>query len=127
MAQDGEVFLLDRGEPVRIMYLAQRMIDLFGMTLCDEVNTDGDIEIEVTGLRPGEKFYEELLIGNKPIDTEHPQIMKTKKPIMARDTLLDQLEILRSHIAHNDAVAIRALLSKLVPDFIDRGSPAVAR
>ena len=76
MAQGGEVFVLDMGEPVRIADLARQMLLLSGLTVKDEANPQGDIEIKVTGLRPGEKLYEELLIGNNPLPTAHPRIMK---------------------------------------------------
>ncbi|HGY1015878.1 TPA: polysaccharide biosynthesis protein, partial [Aeromonas salmonicida subsp. smithia] len=75
MGEGGDVFVLDMGQPVRIMDLAKRMIRLSGLTLRDELRHDGDIAIEVTGLRPGEKLYEELLIGDDARGTEHPRIM----------------------------------------------------
>jgi FlaA1/EpsC-like NDP-sugar epimerase len=73
MGGNGEVFLLDMGEPVKIIELAKRMVELSGLKLKDADN-HGDIEIKITGLRPGEKLYEELLIGEQPISTEHPEI-----------------------------------------------------
>ncbi|WOX51150.1 nucleoside-diphosphate sugar epimerase/dehydratase [Aeromonas sp. CD] len=75
MGEGGDVFVLDMGQPVRIMELAKRMIRLSGLTLRDELRPDGDIAIEVTGLRPGEKLYEELLIGDDARGTEHSRIM----------------------------------------------------
>ena len=71
MAKGGDVFVLDMGQSVKIMDLARRMIELSGLTVKDEQNPDGDIEIEITGLRPGEKLYEELLIGDNPKPTSH--------------------------------------------------------
>ncbi|MFM7801259.1 MAG: UDP-N-acetylglucosamine 4,6-dehydratase family protein, partial [Limnohabitans sp.] len=76
MAKGGDVFVLDMGEPVRIMDLARRMIELSGLRVKDEKYPDGDIEIEISGLRPGEKLYEELLIGDNPKPTSHSRIMK---------------------------------------------------
>ncbi len=76
MAEGGDVFVLDMGKPVRICDLAQRMIHLMGMTVRDEKNPEGDIEIAYTGLRPAEKLYEELLIGNNVTGTEHPMILR---------------------------------------------------
>jgi len=73
MGGNGEVFLLDMGEPVKIIDLAQRMVELSGLKVKD-INNQGDIKIKITGLRPGEKLYEELLIRNKPIATDHPEI-----------------------------------------------------
>ena len=79
MGEGGDVFVLDMGQPVRIMELAKRMIRLSGLTLRDEQRPDGDIAIEVTGLRPGEKLYEELLIGDDARRTEHPRIMMAQE------------------------------------------------
>jgi FlaA1/EpsC-like NDP-sugar epimerase len=76
MANGGDVYVLDMGEPVRIADLAQRMIQLMGLTVRDEENPHGDIAIEYTGLRPGEKLYEELLIGDNVADTQHPMILR---------------------------------------------------
>jgi len=72
MGQGGDVFVLDMGQPVKIMDLARRMIQLSGLSVRDAAHPDGDIEIAVTGLRTGEKLYEELLIGDNPQPTEHP-------------------------------------------------------
>src|SRR5690606_1980052 len=76
MAKGGDVFVLDMGKPVKIEDLARRMIHLMGLTVKDERNPDGDIEIVYTGLRPAEKLYEELLIGTNVTGTEHPMIMR---------------------------------------------------
>ena len=78
MAKGGEVFLLDMGEPIKIYDLAKKMIQLSGLQLKDKNNPNGDIEILITGLRPGEKLYEELLIENKSLPTIHPKIFKAK-------------------------------------------------
>jgi FlaA1/EpsC-like NDP-sugar epimerase len=75
----GTVFVLDMGEPVKIIDLAGRMIELSGFSLQDESNPDGDIAIEVVGLRPGEKLYEESLIGDNPMPTQHSRIMKAQE------------------------------------------------
>jgi FlaA1/EpsC-like NDP-sugar epimerase len=82
MARGGEVFVLDMGKPVRIKDLAEKMIHLMGFTVRDEDNPDGDIEIEYTGLRPAEKLYEELLIGNNVTGTEHPMIMRAEEDFL---------------------------------------------
>ncbi|WP_460233643.1 polysaccharide biosynthesis protein [Aurantivibrio plasticivorans] len=79
MGMGGDVFVLDMGEPVKILDLAKKMIHLSGLTLRDEKNRDGDISISVTGLRPGEKLYEELLIGDNVSGTEHPRIMRAEE------------------------------------------------
>ncbi len=82
MASGGDVFVLDMGEPVRIADLARRMVELSGLALKVAANPNGDIEITVTGLRPGEKLFEELLIGDNPLPTSHPRIMKAHKDFL---------------------------------------------
>jgi len=94
MAHGGEVFVLDMGEPIRIVDLARRMIGLMGLTLRDEENTQGDIAIEFTGLRPGEKLFEELLLGDNVTRTEHPMILRAREyalPWKHVRRLLDEL------------------------------------
>jgi FlaA1/EpsC-like NDP-sugar epimerase len=86
MGGNGEVFLLDMGEPVKIIELAKRMVELSGLKVKD-INKNGDIEIKITGLRPGEKLYEELLIGNNPVPTDHPEIF------MGLETYLPKTEL----------------------------------
>jgi FlaA1/EpsC-like NDP-sugar epimerase len=117
MAIGGEVFVLDMGDPVRIVDLAERMIELSGLLLRNEANPDGDIEIEVVGLRPGEKLYEELLIGDNPEATAHRQVMKAHDSFMGWVLLLQMLEDLRLVNSANDPRAIRAILEALVPEF----------
>jgi FlaA1/EpsC-like NDP-sugar epimerase len=93
MGGNGEVFLLDMGEPIKIIELAKRMVELSGLKVKD-VNDHGDIEIKVTGLRPGEKLYEELLIGDQPISTDHPEIfmgMEDFLPEQMLKTLIEEL------------------------------------
>lgn len=80
MAQGGDVFVLDMGAPVRIIDLARRLIELSGRTVRDEKTPNGDIELCITGLRPGEKLYEELLIGDNAMQTLHPRVMKAHEP-----------------------------------------------
>jgi FlaA1/EpsC-like NDP-sugar epimerase len=82
MGLGGDVFVLDMGESVRIYDLASRIVELSGLTLRNEKNPHGDIEIKVTGLRPGEKLFEELLIGENPQPTAHPKIMKAHEEFM---------------------------------------------
>ena len=98
MAKGGDVFVLDMGKPVRIQSLATRMINLMGLTVRDEDNPDGDIEIQYTGLRPAEKLYEELLIGTDVSGTQHPRIMRAREDYLR----LDKLEILIAEL--NDAL-----------------------
>jgi FlaA1/EpsC-like NDP-sugar epimerase len=94
LATGGDVFVLDMGKPVRIRDLAEKMIHLMGLTARDNDNPDGDIEIRYTGLRPAEKLYEELLIGNSVTGTEHPRIMRAEEDSLSWEELkplLDQL------------------------------------
>jgi FlaA1/EpsC-like NDP-sugar epimerase len=93
MGGNGEVFLLDMGEPVKILELAKRMVELSGLKV-KNANNSGDIEIKITGLRPGEKLYEELLIGEHPIPTDHPEIfmgMEDFLPAQELKTLIEKL------------------------------------
>ncbi len=117
MAQGGDVFVLDMGEPVRIMDLAQRMVQLSGLTVRDANHPEGDIEITVTGLRPGEKLYEELLIGDHPELTRHPRIMKAHEDFLPWPTLLPQLDALRAAATQGDVPAIRAVLQHCVQGY----------
>ena len=113
MAQGGEVFVLDMGEPVKISDLARLMVELSGLTIRDAEHPEGDIEIRVTGLRPGEKLYEELLIGNQPLPTLHPRIMKAHEEYLLWPVLEEKLKELELKINHNDIKAVRQLLKSL--------------
>ncbi|MDQ1228589.1 nucleoside-diphosphate sugar epimerase/dehydratase [Sphingomonas sp. SORGH_AS_0879] len=117
MARGGEVFVLDMGEPVRIIDLARNVIELSGFTVRDEDNPHGDIEIKVVGMRPGEKLYEELLIGNDPVASAHPRILMASEPFEAWERLRAHLDRLEELIAANDVVATKALLGQVVPEF----------
>ncbi len=114
MASGGEVFVLDMGEPVRILDLAHRMVELSGMKVRDEAHPDGDIEIAITGLRPGEKLYEELLIGDNPTPTAHPRIMKAHEDHLSWPVLELQLQTLRRAAGNSDVAAIKAVLQACV-------------
>ncbi|QWD89708.1 polysaccharide biosynthesis protein [Polynucleobacter sp. MWH-CaK5] len=118
MSQGGEVFILDMGQPVKILDLAKRLIDLSGLSFRDDKNPHGDIEIQVTGLRPGEKLYEELLIGDNPVSTNHPRIMKGLENFMAWDQLELQLAQLSDAILINDESAIKGHLRTLVAGYV---------
>ncbi|MAD95437.1 MAG: hypothetical protein CML33_08080 [Rhodobacteraceae bacterium] len=87
------------GEPIKIYDLAVRMVELSGLSLKDESNPEGDIEIQITGLRPGEKLYEELLIGNEPHPTVHARIMRGSEGSLNIETLANNLEILKNLVA----------------------------
>jgi FlaA1/EpsC-like NDP-sugar epimerase len=117
MANAGDVFVLDMGQPVRIFDLAKRMIELSGLTLRDEQDPDGDIEIEITGLRPGEKLYEELLIGSNPEPTSHARIMKAREDFIPWQELEGKLEALEVALNVNDVGVIREMMSSLVTGY----------
>ena len=123
MAQGGDVFVLDMGQPVKIMDLARRMAQLSGLSVRDEGNPDGDIDIVITGLRPGEKLYEELLIGDNPEATSHERIMKAREDFVTWDLLAPLLVRMRQAAFHNNEHDMRAILLQLVhgytPDNID--------
>ena len=121
MAKGGDVFVLDMGESVKIMDLAQRMIQLSGLTLRTEDNPDGDIAIEITGLRPGEKLYEELLIGTDPQPTLHPRIMKASEEKMAWSDLQDSLNAMQVALDVNDVGVLRRMLEQLVSGYHPSG------
>jgi FlaA1/EpsC-like NDP-sugar epimerase len=95
MAEGGDVFVLDMGDSVKIVDLARRMIQLTGLEVRDEKNPEGDIEIVYSGLRPGEKLYEELLIGDNVVGTQHPKILRAQEEILPHDELMRLLEELR--------------------------------
>ncbi|MBY3030272.1 polysaccharide biosynthesis protein [Rhizobium leguminosarum] len=121
MADGGDVFLLDMGEPVRIADLARKMVELSGLAVRDEDNPEGDIELSVTGLRPGEKLFEELLIGDNPKTTEHPRIMKAREDFLLWPELLKKLNALNAVLDRNDMIAARAILAKLVSGYSSTG------
>jgi FlaA1/EpsC-like NDP-sugar epimerase len=110
MGQGGDVFVLDMGEPVSILDLARRMIHLSGFTVRDESNPDGDIEIQFTGLRPGEKLYEELLIGDNVIGTAHPKIMRAEELVIDWEQLEQVLSCLSSANENDDCASARDIL-----------------
>ena len=117
MAHGGEVFVLDMGEPVKIRDLAARMIKLMGLTVKDGDNPNGDIEISFTGLRPAEKLYEELLIGENVAGTEHPRIMRAREDYLSRDEinpLLDELQLAARAV---DRRQVRDVLMRAVIEY----------
>ena len=117
MANGGDVFVLDMGKPVKIRDLAYRMIRLMGLTVCDESNPDGEIEIKYIGLRPAEKLYEELLIGSNVTGTEHPRIMRADEESMSLEQLNAVLSDLMSACKDLDHEAARAVLKNAVREY----------
>ncbi|MFP1683014.1 polysaccharide biosynthesis protein [Alloalcanivorax sp. C16-1] len=114
MARGGEVFVLDMGEPVRILDLAHAMVRLMGFTVRDEHHPDGDIEIVFSGLRPGEKLYEELLIGERASGTRHAMIMQASEEMLGMEQLQAALEAFRAALESGDGEAVKALLREHV-------------
>jgi FlaA1/EpsC-like NDP-sugar epimerase len=117
MGTGGDVFVLDMGKPVRIDDLAKKMIRLSGLEVKNESNPDGDIEIKYTGLRPGEKLYEELLIGDNVSDTDNPLIMRAEEDMLSWDELEPTLNSLKIAITDCDQKKLRELLIQIVPGF----------
>ncbi len=117
MAEGGEVFVLDMGQPVRIMDLAQRMIRLSGLTVKDQSRPDGDIAIEITGLRPGEKLHEELLLGNNPQPTKHPRIQMAMEDRVPWTELEQDLLQMQTAVQNQDEPALQELLQKRVQGY----------
>jgi FlaA1/EpsC-like NDP-sugar epimerase len=118
MAKGGDVFMLEMGQPVKIMDLARRMIELSGLIVRDEQNPDGDVEIEITGLRPGEKLYEELLIGDNLHSTLHPRIMRAQEEFISWSEFEHKLKSLEIALNVNDVGVIRLMLQQLVTGYL---------
>jgi len=114
MAKGGEVFVLDMGEPVRIDDLARNMIRLAGRSVRDAANPHGDIEIIYTGVRPGEKLYEELFIQSAPAPTAHPTIGLGAEPFLPWPELEPQLSRLRAAVDQHDQAAVRQIIAHLM-------------
>jgi len=117
MAAGGEVFVLEMGQMVKIIDLARQLVELSGLTVRDARQPDGDIEFDFIGLRPGEKLYEELLIGDNPTPTEHPRIMKAREAFMPWPELQNQLQLLKQAGEAEDLQAIKAVLLTCVQGF----------
>ncbi len=118
MAQGGDVFVLDMGSPLKIVDLAKRMAQLSGLSLRDEHNPEGDIEIKITGLRPGEKLYEELLIGDNPEATAHERIMKAHEDFVDWPELSLVLVNMRQAAIQNNEEIIKDIMKRLVHGYI---------
>ena len=117
LAEGGDVFILDMGEPVKIIDLAEQMIYLSGLTVKDEKNLDGQIEILITGLRNGEKLYEELLIGESSSSTVHPLIFKANEKFIKYSILEPKLNELRHQLEDKNITSVKAILKEIVPEW----------
>ena len=117
MATGGEVFVLDMGDPIKIDDLATLMVRLAGLDLRTEDTPNGEIEIVYTGLRPGEKLYEELLLGANTTGTEHSRILRSGEPFLPADALWRELDTLREAMSHRDLETIKSILSRTVEGY----------
>ncbi len=120
----SDVFLLDMGEPVPIMDLARRMIHLAGRDVKDEANPGGDIELRVTGLRPGEKLYEEMLIDGNSTPTLHPKILREPGAAISRERLQKDFSTLAQALDRADESAVRDILNRHFEGFSAVGEAA---
>lgn len=121
MSSGGEMFVLDMGDPVRVFDLARRMIELAGFSVRDEGNPNGDIAINITGLRPGEKLYEELLIGGSPESTIHSKILKASEPYLDISEIKLEVSELMGSLRINDVSQTLRILSRVVPEYSPTG------
>lgn len=117
MGEGGDVFVLDMGKPVKIYDIAMKMIQLSGLHVLDDNNPDGDIEIKYTGIRPGEKLYEELLVGDNVTETENELIMQAQEEMIDWVNLKPLLDELNKAAKHTELARIRELLIQIVPEF----------
>ena len=117
LGQGGDVFVLDMGEPVKIIELAEKMIHLSGLSVRSDKNPRGDIKINFSGLRPGEKLYEELLIGDNVAATSHPMIMRASEEFLTWDALKEKLSVLLIAVEAHDYVLIRQILKSIVSGY----------
>ncbi|SCW47917.1 MULTISPECIES: nucleoside-diphosphate sugar epimerase/dehydratase [unclassified Pseudomonas] len=121
MGRGGDVFVLDMGEPVKIAELAEKMVHLSGLNVRSEKNVHGDIAIEFTGLRPGEKLYEELLIGDNVVATQHPMIMSANEDHLPWEQLKVKLEELMAAVTKDEYSRVRMLLRETVSGYTPEG------
>lgn len=114
MSEECDVFVLNMGKPIKIKDLIYRIIELSGLAVKDEENVNGDIEIKITGLRAGEKLYEELLLGDNPQPTTHEKIKKAQDPFIPLPELEKHLEVLKSHLENNKAADVKLMLENIL-------------
>jgi FlaA1/EpsC-like NDP-sugar epimerase len=117
MSEDCSVFVLDMGESIKIKDLIYRIVKLSGLSVNDENNKEGDIKIKIIGLRPGEKLYEELLLGDNPQKTQHPKIQKAQDPFISFNQLEIDLNTLKTLLDHNKVLEVKELLTKIVKTY----------
>ncbi len=118
MGEGGDLFVLDMGQPVKIIELAKRLIKLSGLEIIDEETSQGDIEIKFTGLKPGEKLYEELLIGDNVSLTEHKRILKAKEDSISIERIESYLDLMKGAEERSDVSSLKKILTDAVPGFL---------
>ena len=118
MGTGGDLFLLDMGEPVKVLDIAKRLIGLSGLDLKDNDNPEGEIEIIFTGLRPGEKLYEELLIGDDVNETKHKKILRAKEDYLKTEELNHFLDLIKEVEEDNDVQGLKKILERAVAGFV---------
>ncbi len=114
MAEGGDIFILEMGKPVKILDLAKKMIELSGMKLKDELNPDGDIEIEITKLKSGEKLHEELFLGKNISNTEHPKILRANEQNISYEIINKKITELENYILENDQEKAKKLIFQII-------------
>ena len=117
LARGGDVFVLDMGRPINILNLARKMIRLSGLSEKTEENPNGDVEISIIGLRPGEKMYEELLIGDNPEATAHPDILRANEQFVPWEALSSHLRLIDDYLRDEDVKGLRSILEELIDGF----------
>ena len=117
MSKNCDVFVLDMGESVKIKDLIYRIVELSGLSIKDDEHPDGDIEIEIIGLRDGEKLYEELLLGENPQPTSHEKIKKAQDPFIPISELERHLTVLKSHLTNNNAANVKLILEDIISSY----------
>ena len=117
LAEGGDLFLLDMGKPIKVYDLAQRIIRLSGFSIKDNLNPKGDIEIKISGLREGEKLYEELLVDSKALKTKHPLIFKAKEKFIKYEYLYEKIDLLVASLSANNKDLSLELVKELVPEW----------
>ena len=122
LSKGGDIFLLDMGEPKKIIDLAKQMILLSGLQVKDEQNPDGDIEIITTGLRPGEKLFEELLVDGKSEITSHPLIFRANEDSGLKDDFISNVNSFIELLEKRDKPNSLSLLSELIPDWVNNNT-----
>jgi FlaA1/EpsC-like NDP-sugar epimerase len=118
MGEGGDVFVLDMGEPVKIVELAKKLINMNGMELKNLDNPKGDIEIVYTGMRPGEKLYEELLIGDNVSKTSHKQILRAEEAFLPQEELLVYLNSISESVKDNDLESVKEVFKKIITGYV---------